>query len=58
LVEPGSTDAELVCGIGGAQQARVEVRKCPPDEIRRQAVDDLFLFKPGSSAKGAAPRRH
>jgi hypothetical protein len=56
LVEATPANTKLAGGSGGVQEAVIEVLERPGDELRRQAVDNLSLFKPGSSTKEAESR--
>lgn len=49
LIKAGFADSEEAGGGGGILAARVEIRKDAQDEIRREAVSNLFLFKTESS---------
>lgn len=55
LVKAGFANPEQAGGTGGVLQAGIKIREDAEDEIGREAVNDLFLFKTGISVKGREP---
>lgn len=49
LVEAGFADPQRLGGYVGFDEAGIEFREDPTNEIRRQAMSDLLLFKAGMS---------
>ena len=57
LIKAGFADSEEAGGGGGILAARVEIRKDAQDEIRGEAVSNLFFFKTEASI-GEEDLRH
>jgi hypothetical protein len=47
LVESGSADAKMRGGSRGIKYPTIKIGENAEDKMRRQAMDDLFLFKAG-----------